>query len=164
MTRLYELTQSYAHLESLIESNEGSETLIKSLDAIEGIWNEKAKDVAAFVRNLETTAQAIKEAEGRMAERRKAIENRVEAVKKYLLDNMLFVGIEKIECPLFKISVRNNPPRVVVDDESLIPPEYMVTPEPPKPYPDKKKIMADIKQGVVIDGVHSEQDKSIVIK
>lgn len=164
MTKLYELTQAYTHLESLIDEGMEETTLVASLDAIEGAFVDKGKDVAAFIRNLETTAEAIKSAESQMAARRKALENRAASIKNYLLGNMLRTGIEKIECPLFRVTVKNNPPRVVVDDERLIPAEYMRQPEPPPPMPDKKKMLEDMKQGVVIDGAHMESGKSLLIK
>lgn len=164
MAKLYELTQAYNHLESLIDEGMEDTTLLASLEAIEGALVDKGKDVAAFIRNLESTAEAIKEAEGQMAARRKVLENRIASFKNYLLSNMLASGIEKIECPLFRVTVKNNPPRVVVDDEKLIPAEYMRQPEPPPPMPDKKKMLDDMKQGVVIDGVHMEQGKSLLIK
>lgn len=164
MPKLYELAAAYKQLEILIDEDVTNDTLHESLDAIEGVLVDKGKDVAAFIRNLEVEAEAIKYAEYQMSARRKSLENRIKGIRNYLLTNMLQAGIEKIECPLFKVSVCNNPPSVIVDDEKLIPSEYMRQPEPPPPSPDKKKILEDIKQGVIVDGCHIEQGKTLLIK
>jgi len=69
------------------------------------------------------------------------------------------MGIEKIECPLFQISIKKNPPAVEVFDTINLPAEYMVVPEP-KPLiaqPDKKRLAADLKAGKEITGARLVQ-------
>lgn len=161
---LYQITDAYKQLEGMLDGDMDEAEFFAAIDTIDGALKDKATNVGMFIRNLEATADAIKAAEGAMSDRRRAIENRVKSIKAYVLRNMEAAGITKIECPLFVLSIRNNPLSVVVDDEKQIPADYMRQPEPPAPEPDKKKILEDIKQGVVIDGVHTEQRKSLVIK
>ncbi len=163
--RLYEIAGAYATLEKLADDPETNDEqieqwLVECGDALQ----EKAINVGMFIENLEATASAIKEAEGRMAARRKAIENRVASVKKYLLNVMQTADITKIECPFFKILRQKNPPSVVIDDEKAIDIAYWRQPEPPPPAIDKRAILADMKEGVVIDGAHLEQGERVVIK
>jgi len=117
-----------------------------------------------FVRNLEATAAQIKEAEKAMAERRKAYEARAARVRQYVLDSMIFAGIQKIECPLFKISVRDNPPSVVIDDEKQLPASYLTDPPPPAPQPDKKLIAQALKDGFEIQGAHLERGQRLEVR
>ena len=42
-------------------------------------------------------------------------------IRDYLLNNMQACGISKIESPWFVLSVKQNPPAVVIDDEASIP-------------------------------------------
>jgi hypothetical protein len=77
---------------------------------------------------------------------------------------MVNSGITKIECEYFKIAVRDSPPSVLITDPALIPAEYMKIPEPPAPSPDKKKIIDDLKQGVVIDGVQMQKTQYLQIR
>jgi len=80
-------------------------------------------------------------------------------LRSYLLDNMQRMGIERIDCPLFQISIRKNPPAVEVFDTINLPAEYMVVPEP-KPLiaqPDKKRLAADLKAGKEITGARLVQ-------
>jgi Siphovirus Gp157 len=159
MPKLHELTAAYSHIEALVDDDILTEQqLIEYVNAIEGALQEKGENIAKLIENLESVAENIRTAEGRMAVRRKAIENRAESIRKYLLTNMVNSGITKIECPYFKISVRTSPAVVVVIDESAVPDQYMRQPETPPKTPDKKKIVDDLKQGVVIEGVRLEQD------
>lgn len=150
---LYELAKDYrADLEKLADLDLDDQTLEDTLGSLGGELQAKAQNVACFIRNLEATAQSIKEAEAQMAARRKAMENRAARIKDYLHASMLMAGVEKVECPLFKLSVRNNPASVEVYQPELIPPQYMRQPEPPPPAPDKRAIAEAMKAGQEVPG------------
>lgn len=164
MAKLYELTTAYNQLEQMLDDPSAEDGQIAAyLDECGGALREKVTNIAMLIGNIESTAEAMEKAEKRIAERRKSIENRAKSIRHYVLRNMLAANITKIECELFKISVRTNPPAVIIDDEAAIPIAYLRQPEPPAPKPDKKAILADIKQGVVIDGVRVEQGHSLII-
>jgi hypothetical protein len=165
MANLYEIAGAYAALEQLADNPETNDEqieqwLVECGDALQ----EKAINVGKFIENLSATAEAIKEAEGRMAARRKVIENRVVSIKKYLLNGMQTADITKIECPFFKIARQKNPPSVVIEDEAKIDIQYWRQPETPPPAIDKRAILADMKEGVVVDGARLEQGERVVIK
>jgi hypothetical protein len=162
---LYELAAEYRQAQDrLADLDLDEQTIADTLDSLSGALEEKAQNVAMFIRNLEATSVAIKEAEGRMAARRKAIENRADRLKQYLLENMQFCEIREIECSWFKISVRENPPAVVVDAADLIPAEFMRQPEPPPPAPDKTAIAKALKSGQDVPGVHLMRGVRLDIK
>lgn len=162
---LYQVADQYLRdLERLNELELDDQTFNDTLESLSGELEVKATNVAMFIRNLEANAEAIKQAESAMATRRKALEARAERIKTYLLDNMTRTGITKIECPYFKIAVRDNPESVVIDPLAQIPGEYMRQPEPPPPAPDKVAIKAALKAGVVIEGVKLEKKQRIDIK
>ena len=163
--KLHEITGALIQLENMVDNPDiDADRLAEAFDEAGGELQLKASNIALLVQNLEATAEAIKAAEARMTERRKAIENRASSIKAYVLRCMQAAAITKIECPEFRISVKNNPGRIVIDDENAIPIAYLRQPEPPPPAPDKKAIMDDIKQGVIIDGCHLEQSQRLEIK
>ena len=165
MTSLYQLTAEYLQAEEHLSALDLDEQTIK--DTLEGLSGEieiKSTNIAMFIRNLETTAQAIKEAEAEMSKRRKAIETRINSLESYTLENMVRTGITRIDCPYFRISIRDNPPSVDVFNENEIPQEFMRIPEPPPPVPDKKKIMEAIKSGVEVPGCVLKKTKRLEIK
>jgi hypothetical protein len=165
MSSLYELSNEYQLAQiKLIESDYDQQTIADTLEGLSGDLEAKSINVAMFIRNLEVTAEAIKQAEKEMAERRKAIENKAEAMKLYLKQNMQRCGITKIESPYFALTLRKNPPSVVIDDAGAIPNEFYVFPDPPAPYPDKKAISEQLKSGNVVNGAHLEQAERLEIK
>jgi hypothetical protein len=165
MTALYEIALDYRKAaDQLADLDLDEQTIADTLDSLGGELEVKAQNVAMFVRNLEATAVAIKDAEGKMAARRKAIENRAERMKQYILENMQFCEIRQIECPWFKISIRENPSAVVVDAPDLIPEEFMRVPEPPPPAPDKTAIAKALKAGQEVPGVHLMRGVRLDIK
>lgn len=139
-------------------------TLKDTLESLSGDLEAKATNTIMLVRNLEATAEQIKAAEKQMAERRKAYENRASRIRQYVMDTMIFAGIQKIECPLFKIALRDNPPSCVIDDEKQIPASYMTEPAPPPPTPDKKLIAQAIKDGFEVPGAHMERGQRLEVK
>jgi hypothetical protein len=161
---LYQLADQYIQtLEKLGESDDDTAYDIL-LDSLSGDLKDKATNVAMFIRNIEASAEAIKKAEIEMALRRKSLEHKAEHIKQYLLDNMLRTGIEKIECPYFKIAVRENPESLVIDIAAQIPDEYYKTPPPPEKVLDKVALKKDIKEGLIVEGCKLERKKRVEIK
>ena len=164
-TSLYVLAAEHrAVAEQLADLDLPDEVVRDTLESISGDLEAKAVSVAQFVRNLESSAESIKAAEKAMADRRKGIENRADRVRQYLLDNMIATGISKIECPFFKLAVRDNPVSVVIDEPGLIPAAYMTDPPPPPPAIDKKLIKQAIEDGHEVAGAHLARGKRLEIK
>jgi methionyl-tRNA formyltransferase len=162
---LYDLSSHYlSALDTLTdpEMDLPAEVINDTLEALAGEIEDKAVNVAKFLRNMEATAQAIKEAEATMAKRRKTLENRVNWMKAYLKENMEQTGITKIECPYFKLSLQANPSAVTILDEAAIPAEFK---EPVISWKiDKTAIKEAIKHGIAVPGVNLVNGSRLVIK
>lgn len=159
---LYQISDQY--LQDVAKLNEldiDDQTFADTLESLSGELEVKATNVAMFVRNLEASAEAIKQAEDAMYARRKALENKAERLRDYLFQNMQRTGISKIECPYFAITIKKNIPAVVVAPDAQIPDEYWR--QPPREL-DKVKIKSDLKAGVVIDGCRLESKLRVDIK
>lgn len=162
---LFEIASEYRQdVEKLSDLDLPPEAVKDTLEGLSGALEAKATNIASLVRNLEVTAEAIKDAEAQMAKRRKAIENRIEAIKDYTLNVMVANKIEKIETPFFKVSVAKNPPAVDVYDPAQIPAHFMRQPEPPPPSPDKTAIKESLKLGENVPGCRLAQSLSLRIK
>ena len=163
---LYEIADLYLQdVAKLQDLDLDPQTVADTLEGMGGALEAKATNVAMFVRNLESLADQIKQAEAAMTARRKSIEGRADAVRAYLLNNMLRTGITKIESPYFKIAIAKNPPSVVVDDEDTLKfahPEFVkvVTTE----SLDKTAIKEAIKAGQIVEGAHLVQAERVSIK
>lgn len=162
---LYELAAQYrTDLETLSNLDLSDDAVQDTLEGMSGDLETKAHNLAAFVRNLETTAEAIKEAELTMAKRRKVIESRIDRLKTYTLNAMIDNKIDKITSPYFVLSVAKNPSAVDVYDAAQIPAEFMRQAEPPPPAPDKKLILDTLKTGTEVAGCRINQGIRLQIK
>lgn len=160
---LYQLTREYQEAyETLSDLNLPEEVFADTLEGLQGEIEKKVENVACVIRNFESMAEQIAQAEKQLAQRRKAYEHRADNIRAYLLQNMLACGISKIESPWFKIAVRDNPEAVEITGP--VPPEYLRQPEPPQPAPDKAMIKADLKNGVVMDFARLTRTQRLEIK
>ena len=163
---LYELVGARLDLQhKLQELNLDEQTILDTLEGDSAELEAKIENYGWVIKSMESFVGAMKVEENRMTERRKKQEKKVEYIKEWLLTNMQACGITKIECPAFTLSVKQNPPKVVIDNEGLIPNEYYreVTIEPT--WSLEKKVVSDaIKSGIEVPGAHRETGYRIDIK
>jgi len=155
MTALFQLTNTYIALaEKLADGDFDAQTVADTIEA-SGITDElavKAQGIEFVARGAEAHNLAI-DAEIARLQALKAQRNRVATgLRSYLLDNMQRAGIERIDCPLFTLSIKKNPPAVDVFDALIIPSEYMRQAPPPPPAIDKAAIKKAIAAGQEVAG------------
>ncbi|MFL6141705.1 MAG: siphovirus Gp157 family protein [Labedaea sp.] len=162
---LYEIAAEYRQMvEALMASDQDAQTIADTIESESFPLEVKAQNVAYAIKTLQANAEAIKGAEAAMASRRKAMENRAESIRAYLLSCMELAGVQKIECPHFSIKVMNNPPSVFIHDERQIPEFLMVKHEAPPPTPDKKALAETLKAGNEIPGAYLVRSKRLDIR
>lgn len=158
--KLYDLAQNYAQLLEMAEEME-SEALVDTLASLQDAIEDKAENIAKFIRNLEADAKIIREEEQRLAERRRAIEAKVDKLKMYLQEQLETAGLQKVKRPTITVSIQANPPSVDVIDETAIPIDFLI-PQPAKV--DKKSILERLKKGESVPGVALKQTKGVRIR
>ena len=158
MPTLYEIAAQYQNDLATIEALDlDDQTMQDTLEGLTGDFDDKATNIAKFIRNLESTAEAIKEAEGKMAARRKAIENKSKHLADYVLHHMLQSGIKEVSCPYFTIKPAKNPPKLEVFDDKQVPDQFWKQPPPPPRQIDRDAIKASIKAGEEVPGARQVQ-------
>lgn len=161
---LYVLASDYTEAaQKLTDLDMPDEVIADTLESMKGDVEVKAANVAFVIRNLDSFADQIKEAESEMSKRRKAIEARADRMRQYLKDNMIRCGITKIESPYFKLSIRDNPPAVSIDDGSQIPSDYWRE-IPASMEIDKKLILQAIEDGFDVPGAHISRGQRLEIR
>jgi hypothetical protein len=95
-----------------------------------------------------------------MAERRKSIETKAARLREYIHDNMLCISVDMENLPRFKdaeiaVSLAKGRDSVVVDDESIIPDQFVKVKREPK----KTEIGNVIKSGQAVPGARIEQGR-----
>lgn len=120
--KLYEISAQYQEIQSLAEDPEiPPEALEYALVEVRGDLQAKATNIVAVILGMEIDARAIKDAEERMAARRKALESRAKWLREYVLTHLIRAGISEIKSPEILLRVRDSQPSVVIDDESSLP-------------------------------------------
>lgn len=164
--KLYELTQNYRNLESLLDNlgeQEGLtvEMIHGALGKVEDDINDKIENTCKVIKEIEADSIGIDEEIKRLSALKKQRENAVKNLKEYVEFEMNGIGLTKIEGKLFKISFRKS--KVVkVLDETKIPKEFI-----------KVKITESIsktdlgkalKSGEIIEGAELVENKTLQIK
>ena len=139
------------------------------LEGIEGEFEQKAESVAVYFKNLQSDIKQLKAEEQALKGRRLQKEKSAEQLKTYLLNSLQVIGRKKIDMPRAVISLKNNPPKLMVDDElSFINWAMQHNGDLLKysePEIRKSEIMKLIKAGDnTIPYVHTEQGISLTIK
>ena len=159
--RLYELSENYRQVLDLIDEGAEVDTLHDTLESIEGAIEEKAEGIAKVILGMTADINAIKAEEKRLADRRRALENRQNWLKAYVQFHMEKTGLKKIKLPTVTISVQNNPPSVECETSKL--PSQFV--EQRIDYiPRKKELMKALKAGKKIEGAELRHKKSLRIR
>jgi uncharacterized protein YlxW (UPF0749 family) len=159
--KLFELTEQYQKLLSMVDDECDIQAIQDTLEGIEGMIADKAESIAKLIKSIEADIEAIQAEEKRLYDRRKALENRRNSIKEYLETQLISAGIDKVKGTLFTISIQNNPPSVNIQDDATVPEKYYI-PQPPKL--DKRALLDDLKAGAVYEGIEMIQTRGVRIR
>ena len=165
MPNIYEIKNEFNTLWSILEDE------LVDDEALVGAWETATEDLAdklenccKYIKNGETEIAGLKAEEERLNARRKAKENAIKRLKQLMQDAMNAAGEKKLPCGTFTVSIQNNAPSVVMDEQYVenVPAEFLRMREPEV---DKKKILEALKDGKNLDGLaHLQQTASIRIR
>lgn len=165
---LYQLSGEYLALMHKLDSLDLDADTIRDTIEASGITDQleiKAQGYEMVARAAVQFVPAI-DAEITRLQALKAGRERVAAhLRNALKSNMESMGIERISCPFFTISIAKNPPSVDIFDLLSLPAQYMVTPTPKPPVfaPDKIAISEAIKAGDDVPGARIVQNTRLKI-
>lgn len=154
--RLYEITEAYTNLEAI----EDDVDISSALANVEGALEDKLESIAKVIKNLDAMTEAYEDEERRLKAKKQAAKNRVDGLKRYVKNNLEVIGKDKVEAGIFKWSLQNSPPRLVITDESKIPDEFFVI--------ERKPIKSEIKKAIeaeqAIDGAEIVREKHLRLR
>jgi chromosome segregation ATPase len=162
--KLYELTQAYNEVWSLVDNEETDLQVIEdTLSSLEGAIEDKAANIALFVRGIDADVSVIDAEVKRLQDRKRSLVNRMDGLKNYLKGQMEAANMPKIKTATHTISLQNNPPAVNIYDQEQIPASFL-TIIPEQYQPDKKRISEALKAGEQVPGAELTQGKSLRIR
>lgn len=88
-----------------------------TLDGIEELFEDKAVNVAMYIKNLRGEAEQIKAEKLRLAARQSQKEKAADRLEEYLFNSMQAIGRTVIDRPQALITIKQNPESTVIDDE-----------------------------------------------
>lgn len=156
---LYELSEIEMQILEQLESEDGIDKEI--YDTLKFTEEEILVSCARVYRQILSDAQACKDEEKRLSERKKRLENNAARLKELMFDGMKIADVKKIHRPEFDISIKKNPPSLQIDPNAQIPSEYYKKPDP---ILDKVLLKEDVKSGLFIEGVQLVQVERLEIK
>ena len=115
--KLYDIAEIYENLENI----DDEVAVAAAMDSVDAALEEKLESTAKVIRNLEAEAEALEAEEKRLKARKTAARNRIADIKGYVKENLEAMGKDKVEAGIFKWSLQNSPPKLVVTDETIIP-------------------------------------------
>lgn len=152
--KLYEITEQLRELMAM--DDVPAEQLQDTLDLVNEEFEQKAEQVAAFIRELSLDSEGYKAEIERLSDRKKAIDNKIESMKDYLRVNMQSADMTKIKGKLFTITLGAPTETVYVADSALLPDDLVYI----KREPNKTDIKAQLKSGAEIEGCALVQGKA----
>lgn len=158
---LYEITQEAQYLAALLETEELTPELEQALIINQDQLQSKAVNYAKVIANYQAESDAIEQEIKRLKAMKESRDKKIEWLKESVKNAMLVSGIEKVESPLFKISVRRSE-AVEVDVVEALPNAFqnvknVVT-------ADKVAIKEAIKRGENVLGARLVENFNLQIK
>lgn len=158
---LYEITQEAQYLAVLLETEELTAELEEALIINQDQLQAKAVNYAKVIANYQAESDAIDQEIKRLKAMKESRDKKVEWLKESVKKAMLVSGIEKVESPLFKLSVRRSE-AVEVDVVEALPSAFqnvknVVT-------ADKVAIKEAIKRGENVTGARLVENFNLQIK
>ena len=162
MPKLYEISSAWDKLMSMdMETDEDQRAFIELLNELQGTFDEKAEAYCKVLRNIESEVDGFDAEIDRLKKRKDALENKHKRIKAYfdIACRQIMQDGDSRQVGVFKIRLKKNPPKCIVQDESLIPDEYKKT----TVACEVSKIKDAIKSGVDVPGAYLVQDTSLQI-
>lgn len=158
MSKLYEMTNYVKSLYEMLDNDEIDEQILK--DTIEAMAvDEKVEGYCQIIKQLKADSDMFKNEIDRLNARKKAIDGKVDYMKKQLLDFYIANGSKEIRAGTFKVTTRKSE-YVDIPDETKIPKKYLIV----KTSPDKAAIKKALKDGVKVKGASISSRESVQIK
>ena len=143
MASLYEINKSILEC---IDIDTGELIDPDRLEALCMEKDQKIENIALWIKNLQADALAYRAEKEAFEARQKAAENKVESLKRYLADALKGEKFSSTKCA---VSFRKSE-KVEIEDECLIPQEYMT--ETVTYKPNRTAIKYAIKAGQKVNG------------
>jgi len=162
---LYKITQQYlSAINGLIEKENDIDyqSISDTLSAIQDEFDHKVLNISAYLKNMDTDIKAMREYEDSMRKRREAAQKKYDSIYKYLKNNLIETGVERVYGTEFNVMIFKSPPSLKIEDEDKISSDYKTIDS--RLVIDKKKIKEDLLAGKEVEFASLQQGFYLKIK
>ena len=163
MRPIYEIDQDIL---DCVDMETGEILDIDRLNALQMERDDKLEGVALWVKDLKAEADAVKAEADKLTARKKALDNKIESIKAWLLQALDGGKLKTARCNVYPTHSQ----RVSIDDEGKLVSFLQTLNEPEQflrfkdPELRKDEIKKALKEGTIIPGASLEETESVVIK
>ena len=158
---LYEINPEFLHL---LNKESYTDEDLHQIDLLSNNEKEKAITLASYIRNITVELSGVADALKGMKARRDRLTKKIDDLSRMVLDKMNAINSKVInDNPNFEIRIYDNPPKVDIYNESLVPESYWKITG--SQVVSLEKIKNDIMmEGIEVPGARIVQDKRLSIK
>lgn len=166
MATIYEITDKYKIIQSLIEEGAEPEVFAEALKAIDGEAAEKLEAYAMVIKNVDSDIKGLDAEIKRLQERKKSLVNKTASMKQAMSETLELVepdkdGKKRLKTSKFSFYFTERQ-SVQVEDVSKLPSTLVEVVEDKKPKMDE--IKQALEEGKKIEGVTVTTNKSLGIR
>jgi hypothetical protein len=163
ISALYQL-ENKEYLRLLKEGTDytGELNNIAILEEIDDTIENKIINMAKVKQTIESDIKTIDVELDRIKQLKKVAEHNKDIIKDYMVFSFLTLDKKVIETPTMKITLRNNPFKLVIDDERKLPDTYKKVDI--HYIIDKESIKKDLENGLEIEGCFLERGQSVIVR
>ena len=124
--KLYDYTDSYRNIANLIEENPelATEDMLEALANIQESSHDKITNTAELIVKLQDNIDIISKRQVELKSAKSSLTNKVDNIKRYLLENMQNMDMKKVSKGTRTVSIRNNAPKLLVKNKDKVPEEF----------------------------------------
>ena len=138
------------------------ETLADTRESLISLLEAQSSEPELALRNLEQMEQNCKDMSDYFKEKSVRFKEKKDNLKKLIKATMEHLGVRKIETVTGSFSIRKNAPSLIIENEALIPKEFITIIQTEKV--EKNEIKKALKDGKEINGVRLENSESLIVK
>jgi len=157
MATLFELNEQIKNFQWEIDEETGEILNEKDLDTIEMEFSDKIENLALWVLEMETDADAYEKYEKKFANLKKRTNKKIDSVKRYLAS---VLDGNKFKTDKINIGWRKSE-KLEIAEGTEVPLEYLVAQEPKI---DKVGLKKAIKEGATFTGITLVESNNIQVK
>ena len=163
MRPIYEIDQDIL---DCVDMETGEILDIDRLNALQMERDDKLEGVALWVKDLKAEADAVKAEADKLTARKKALDNKIDSIKAWLLQALDGGKLKTARCNVYPTHSQ----RVSIEDEGKLVSFLQTLNEPEQflrfkdPELRKDEIKKALKEGTIIPGASLEETESVVIK